>query len=78
MKFLEEKFIPLASKIGSQRHLVAIKDAFVVNLSECSLGHSTIALCLFSDRRFLQIIDLECDRNSISYYFMDAICTNLQ
>lgn len=30
MKFLEEKFIPLASKIGSQRHLVAIRDAFVV------------------------------------------------
>lgn len=29
MKFLEEKFIPLASKIGSQRHLVAIRDAFV-------------------------------------------------
>ncbi len=30
MKFLEEKFVPFAAKIGSQRHLVAIRDAFVV------------------------------------------------
>ncbi|MFQ9923164.1 MAG: hypothetical protein ACLRVU_06590 [Beduini sp.] len=30
MNFLEEKLIPLASKIGSQRHLVAIRDTFVV------------------------------------------------
>ena len=28
MKFLEEKFVPLAARIGSQRHLVAIRDAF--------------------------------------------------
>lgn len=30
MKFFEEKFVPLAAAIGSQRHLVAIRDAFVV------------------------------------------------
>jgi len=30
MKFLEEKFVPLAAKIGSQKHLVSIRDAFVV------------------------------------------------
>lgn len=30
MKFLEEKFVPIAAKIGSQKHLVAIRDGFVV------------------------------------------------
>lgn len=30
MKFLEEKFVPFAAKVGSQKHLVAIRDAFVV------------------------------------------------
>ena len=31
MKFLEEKFVPLAAALGSQRHLAAIRDAFVRN-----------------------------------------------
>lgn len=30
MKFLEEKFVPLAAKIGSQKHLACIRDSFVV------------------------------------------------
>lgn len=30
MKFLEEKFVPLAAKIGSEKHLVSIRDGFVV------------------------------------------------
>ncbi|WP_171014892.1 PTS sugar transporter subunit IIC [Culicoidibacter larvae] len=29
MKFLEEKFMPLAAKLAGQRHLLAIRDAFV-------------------------------------------------
>lgn len=29
MKWMEEKFIPVAGKIGSQRHLAAIRDGFV-------------------------------------------------
>lgn len=29
MKFMEEKFVPIAAKIGAQRHLVAIRDSFV-------------------------------------------------
>ncbi|MEG0258472.1 MAG: PTS sugar transporter subunit IIC [Lysinibacillus sp.] len=28
-KFLEEKFVPVAARIGSQRHLVAIRDGFI-------------------------------------------------
>ena len=30
MRFLEEHFVPFAAKLGNQRHLVAIRDAFVV------------------------------------------------
>ncbi|MCF0113977.1 MAG: PTS sugar transporter subunit IIC, partial [Erysipelotrichaceae bacterium] len=30
MKFLEEKFVPLAAKIGSQKHLACIRDSFMV------------------------------------------------
>ena len=30
MKFLEEKFVPLAAAIGSQKHLSAIRDGFIV------------------------------------------------
>ena len=30
MKFLEEKFVPIAARIGNERHLVAIRDAFVL------------------------------------------------
>ncbi|WP_425446436.1 PTS sugar transporter subunit IIC [Dethiothermospora halolimnae] len=29
IKFLEEKFVPVAGRIGSQRHLVAVRDGFV-------------------------------------------------
>lgn len=32
MQFMEEKFVPIAAKIGGQRHLVAIRDAFVAIL----------------------------------------------
>lgn len=30
VRFMEGKFVPIASKIGSQRHLVAIRDSFMV------------------------------------------------
>lgn len=30
MKFLEEKFVPFAAKVGSQKHLACIRDSFVV------------------------------------------------
>ncbi len=38
MRFLEEKFIPVAARIGSQRHLVAIRDAFVVIMPVTIVG----------------------------------------
>lgn len=28
IKFFEDKLVPIAAKIGNQRHLIAIRDAF--------------------------------------------------
>ena len=38
IKFMEAKFIPVASKIGAQRHLVAIRDSFMVTMPLMILG----------------------------------------
>lgn len=38
MSFMEEKFVPVASKIGAQRHLVAIRDSFMVMMPLMILG----------------------------------------
>ena len=38
MKFFEEKFVPIAARVGSQRHLVAIRDAFVVIMPVTIVG----------------------------------------
>ena len=38
MRFMEEKFIPIAARIGSQRHLVAIRDSFVVIMPVTIVG----------------------------------------
>lgn len=36
--FMEKKFVPVASKIGAQRHLLAIRDAFMVTMPLMILG----------------------------------------
>lgn len=36
--FMEKHFIPVASKIGAQRHLVAIRDSFMVSMPLMILG----------------------------------------
>lgn len=38
MNFMETKFVPIASKIGTQRHLVAIRDSFMVMMPLMILG----------------------------------------
>ena len=38
MNFMEQKFVPVASKIGAQRHLVAIRDSFMVMMPLMILG----------------------------------------
>ena len=38
ISFMEEKFVPIASKIGAQRHLVAIRDSFMAMMPLMILG----------------------------------------
>lgn len=38
VNFMEKHFIPIASKIGNQRHLIAIRDAFMVTMPLMILG----------------------------------------
>lgn len=38
INFMERRFIPVASKIGAQRHLVAIRDSFMVTMPLMILG----------------------------------------
>ena len=44
MKFLEEKFVPLAAALGSQRHLVAIRDAFIVIMPVTIVGSIAVLI----------------------------------
>lgn len=47
MKFLEEKFIPIAAALGEQRHLVAIRDGFVVTMPITIAGALAVLLLNF-------------------------------
>lgn len=38
INFLDEKFVPIASRIGAQRHLVAVRDGFVVIMPMMIIG----------------------------------------
>lgn len=42
--FMEKHFIPVASKIGAQRHLVAIRDSFMVTMPLMILGALAVML----------------------------------
>ena len=48
MKFLEEKFVPLAAKVGSQKHLVAIRNGFVVAMPATIAGAIAVLLNNFA------------------------------
>ncbi|WP_332646952.1 PTS sugar transporter subunit IIC [Lysinibacillus sp. 54212] len=43
-KFLEEKFVPVASRIGSQRHLVAIRDGFIAIMPLTIVGSLAVLI----------------------------------
>lgn len=44
MRFMENKFVPLASKLGSQRHLIAIRDAFISIMPLAIIGSLAILI----------------------------------
>lgn len=44
MKWMEEKFMPVASKLGSQRHLVVIRDAFIAMMPIIMVGSLAVLI----------------------------------
>lgn len=38
VNFMEKHFIPVAAKVGNQRHLIAIRDSFMVTMPLMILG----------------------------------------
>lgn len=44
MRLMENKFVPLASKLGSQRHLIAIRDAFISIMPLAIIGSLAILI----------------------------------
>ena len=44
IKWMEENFIPIATKIGSQRHLVAIRDGFIALMPLIMAGSLAVLL----------------------------------
>ena len=45
--FMEAKFMPIAAKIGSQKHLVAIRDAFIAIMPITMVGSIAVLLNVF-------------------------------
>lgn len=44
MDFMEKKFVPVAAKIGGQRHLVAIRDGFASIMPLILAGSMSVLL----------------------------------
>jgi len=44
MRLMENKFVPVASKLGSQRHLIAIRDAFISIMPLAIIGSLAILI----------------------------------
>ena len=47
MNWMEEHFMPVAAKIGSQRHLVAIRDGFISIMPITMVGSIAVLLNVF-------------------------------
>ncbi len=45
--FLEKYFVPVAAKIGSQKHLVALRDAFISTMPITMAGSIAVLLNAF-------------------------------
>lgn len=61
ISFMERKFVSIAAKIGAQRHLVAIRDAFMVTMPMMILG----ALAVMSNNLGQTVPPFEKFMNSI-------------
>ena len=47
MQWMETHFMPMAAKIGSQRHLIAIRDGFIAIMPVTMVGSIAVLLNVF-------------------------------
>ncbi len=81
MRFLEEKFVPIAARIGQEKHLVAIRDSFMVTMPLTILGAIAVLINniggLFNEKG----LDIPAIANGweslISSTGIKTICTNI-
>ncbi|MGX8797308.1 PTS sugar transporter subunit IIC [Fusibacter sp. JL298sf-3] len=66
MRFMEEKFIPVAAKIGAQRHLVAIRDAFVSIMALLIAGSMGV---LINNMQFTRLVENDPYQNFMNNLF---------
>ena len=56
MTFMEEKFLPVAAKLGSQRHLLALRDGVVMMMPLLILGAFSMIVAEFPVQGFLDFM----------------------
>ena len=56
MTFMEEKFLPLAGKLGSQRHLLALRDGVVMMMPLLIIGAFSMIIAEFPVQAFLDFM----------------------
>ncbi|ODJ52222.1 PTS lactose transporter subunit IIC [Brochothrix thermosphacta] len=56
-KFLEEKFVPIAAKIGTQRHLIAVRDGFVTLMPLTILGSFAVLINNLPIKAYQNLMD---------------------
>lgn len=71
MEFMDKHFIPVATKIGSQRHLVAIRDAFISIMPITMVGSIAVLLNVF-----LRDLPNSNGMENISAFFASVIAIN--
>ena len=56
MEYFEEKFMPVAAKLGSQRHLLALRDGVVMMMPLLILGAFSMIVAEFPVQGFLDFM----------------------
>lgn len=54
--FIEEKFLPVAARIGSQRHLIAMRDGIVMVMPLLILGAFAMIIAEFPFQPYLDFM----------------------
>lgn len=56
MGFMEEKFLPVAARLGGQRHLLALRDGVVMVMPLLILGAFSMIIAEFPVEAFLNFM----------------------